>query len=77
MLSNCNTLSNTRLERAMRDFKTHTVHVMEMKKDVESVLKRIKNLKQKIAVQNPEAFKGKKLAVYLKRFGVSMFKSQS
>ncbi len=25
MLSNCNTLSSTRLERATRDFKAHTV----------------------------------------------------
>ncbi len=84
MLSNCNTLSSTRLERARRDFKAHTVmsvtnktlsfcrnrllnassfsclssRVLEMKKDLDSVLKRIAAVKQKIAAQNPDAFRG-------------------
>ena len=58
MLSNCNTLSATRLERAKRDFKGHTQHVNEMKKDLDAIFKRIRTLKAKIAAQNPEAFKG-------------------
>ena len=32
----------------------------EMKKDLESVLRRIRNLKTKMAAQNPEAFQGTK-----------------
>jgi len=56
MLANCNTLSATRLERATRDFKGHLAYVAEMKKDLESVLRRIRNLKTKMAAQNPEAF---------------------
>ena len=58
MLSNCNTLSATRLERAMRDFKGHTAQVLDMKKDLDHVLKRIHNLKQKLMKENPDAFKG-------------------
>ena len=58
MLSNCNTLSATRLERAMRDFKGHTAQILDMKKDLDHVLKRIHNLKQKLMKENPEAFKG-------------------
>ena len=61
MLSNCNTLSSTRLERAVRDFKAHTTHVMDMKRDLEIVLKRIRTLKAKVEAQNPEAFKGEKI----------------
>lgn len=58
MLSNCNTLSATRFERAARDFKAHTTHVLEMKRDLEIILKRIRIIKQKIAAQNPQAFQG-------------------
>ena len=58
MLSNCNTLSATRLERATRDFKKHAAFIMEMKKDVDNVLKRIKAIKTKISLQHPEAFRG-------------------
>eukprot|EP00095_Tigriopus_kingsejongensis_P006266 maker-scaffold990_size72856-snap-gene-0.15 protein:Tk06266 transcript:maker-scaffold990_size72856-snap-gene-0.15-mRNA-1 annotation:"MSTP096" len=57
MLSNCNTLSATRLERAMRDFKGHTTLVLEMKKDLDIVLRRIHNLKTRLASQHPEAFR--------------------
>lgn len=57
MLSNCNTLSATRFERAQRDFKAHTAQILEMKKDLDVVLRRIHNLKTKMALQNPEAFR--------------------
>lgn len=57
MLANCNTLSATRLERATRDFKAHTAYVSDLKKDLESIFKRIRVIKSRIAAQNPEAFK--------------------
>ena len=59
MLSNCNTLSATRLERANRDFKIHVAYVNELRKDVEQVLKRIRNVKAKMANIYPDAFKGR------------------
>ena len=40
----------------MRDFKGHTQHVTQLKKDLESVFKRIRVLKVKVASQHPEAF---------------------
>ncbi len=58
MLSNCNTLSATRFERAVKDFKGHVAYVNDMKKDLDNVLKRIRNLKTKLAAQNPGSFRG-------------------
>ena len=34
--------------------------VLEMKKDLDMVLKRIAALKQRLAAQNPDAFRGKR-----------------
>jgi len=56
MLSNCNTLSATRLERASKDFRGHINHLNEMKQDLESVFKRIRAIKTKLSVQHPDAF---------------------
>merc|ERR1712062_147258 len=58
MLSNCNSLSATRLERALRDFRAHTQHVNGLKKELDQVFKRIRSVKSKIAQQYPEAYKG-------------------
>ena len=58
MLSNCNTLSATRLERASKDFRGHINHLNEMKQDLESVFKRIRAIKTKLSVQHPDAFIG-------------------
>ena len=58
MLSNCNSLSATRLERALRDFRGHTQHINGLKKDLDQVFKRIRVIKSKIAQQYPEALKG-------------------
>ena len=58
MLSNCNTLSATRLERATKDFRGHINHLNEMKQDLESVFKRIRAIKTKLSVQHPDAFIG-------------------
>merc|ERR1719266_1275042 len=35
MLSNCNSLSASRLERANKDFTRHVLHLKEVKKDLE------------------------------------------
>merc|ERR1719189_1068703 len=58
MLSNCNSLSATRLERALRDFRGHTQHINGLKKELDQVFKRIRSIKTKIAQQYPEAYKG-------------------
>merc|ERR1712059_109124 len=45
-----------RLERATADFKKHTATVLDMKKDLDSIFKRIRNIKAKLAKQMPEAY---------------------
>merc|ERR1719154_450745 len=55
MLSNVNSLSATRLAKAEKDFKAHTNNVMEMKKDLENIFKRIRKIKVKLAEQMPAA----------------------
>lgn len=56
MLTNVNTLSATRLDRATTDFRKHTATVTEMKKDLDSIFRRIRNIKAKLAKQMPEAY---------------------
>ena len=58
MLSNCNSLSATRLERARRDFRGHSQLLLDLKKDLDAIFRRIRTLKTKVAQQNPEAFQG-------------------
>lgn len=56
MLTNVNSLSATRLEKAQNDFKKHTQVVLEMKKDLENIFKRIRTIKSKLATQMPDAY---------------------
>ena len=56
MLTNVNSLSATRLEKAQTDFKKHTQMVVDMKKDLDNIFKRIRTIKSKIAVQRPQAY---------------------
>jgi len=56
MLTNVNTLSATRLDRATTDFKKHTAMVVDMKKDLDSIFRRIRNIKARLAKQMPEAY---------------------
>jgi len=56
MLSNCNNLSRTRMERATRDFKAHSQHLVQLKRDLDAVFKRIRALRAKVAAQHPEAY---------------------
>lgn len=56
MLINFNGLSNVRLQQMNERFLLHTRTLVEMKKDLDSVFRRIRMLKGKIAKQYPEAF---------------------
>lgn len=59
MLTNCNNLCVTRLKTASGEFKKHTALLVEMKKDLDNIFKRIHILKMKTNSQYPEAFAGK------------------
>ena len=56
MLINVNNLSAVRLEKANNDFKKHTQNILEMKKDLEYIFKRLKVIKQKMSKTMPEAY---------------------
>lgn len=56
MLINFNGLSNVRLQQMNERFMLHTRTLVEMKKDLDSIFRRIRTLKGKIAKQYPEAF---------------------
>ncbi|KAJ0069714.1 hypothetical protein NL108_012340, partial [Boleophthalmus pectinirostris] len=56
MLINFNGLSNVRLQQMNERFLLHTRTLVDMKKDLDSVFRRIRTLKGKIAKQYPEAF---------------------
>jgi len=56
MLTNVNSLSATRLERAQADFKKHSQTVDTMKKDLEYIFKKIRQIKGKLSSQYPEAY---------------------
>ena len=42
--------------QANNDFKKHTQNIVDMKKDLESIFKRLKVIKQKLNKQMPEAY---------------------
>ena len=63
MLSNCNSLSATRLERALRDFRGHTQHINGLKKELDQVFKRIRVIKSRLTQQYPEAFSKSKYCI--------------
>merc|ERR1712141_783603 len=56
MLSNCNSLSASRLERASKDFTRHVLHLKEVKKDLEVVFRILKNIKTKVSNAHPETY---------------------
>ncbi|KPP80072.1 kxDL motif-containing protein 1-like [Scleropages formosus] len=56
MLLNFNGLSSVRLQQMNEHFLHHTRTLVEMKKDLDSIFRRIRTLKGKIAKQYPEAF---------------------
>lgn len=57
MLLNCNALSNGRLRSANDDFKKHIRLICDMKKDLDYIFKKIRNIKSRIGVQYPQAMK--------------------
>ncbi|XP_058790007.1 kxDL motif-containing protein CG10681 isoform X2 [Phymastichus coffea] len=56
MLTNCNQLSVTRLKAAGTEFKKHTALLVEMKKDLDYIFKKIRLLKTKLSQQYPQAY---------------------
>ncbi|CAG2240966.1 BORCS4 [Mytilus edulis] len=56
MLINFNLLSLSRFEATSQEFKKHTQVLYEMKKDLDSVFRRIRQLKQRLGSMYPEAF---------------------
>jgi hypothetical protein len=58
MLINCNALSAGRLQTAGAEFKKHSQLLLEMKKDLDNIFKRIRVIKTKLNTQYPQAFAG-------------------
>ncbi|KAM8795073.1 kxDL motif-containing protein 1 [Eudromia elegans] len=56
MLLNFNNLSSVRVQQMSERFLHHTRTLVEMKKDLDSIFRRIRALKAKLAKQYPEAF---------------------
>ncbi|XP_078054619.1 kxDL motif-containing protein 1 [Mustelus asterias] len=56
MLLNFNNLSSVRLNQMTERYQHHTRALVEMKKDLDSIFRRIRILKDKLAKQHPEAF---------------------
>ncbi|XP_049880211.1 kxDL motif-containing protein CG10681 [Pectinophora gossypiella] len=57
MLTNCNQLSASRLRAASAEFKKHTQLLMDMRKDLEFIFKKIRAIKTKLSSQYPESYK--------------------
>ncbi|XP_045455860.1 kxDL motif-containing protein CG10681 [Melitaea cinxia] len=57
MLTNCNQLSASRLRAASVEFKKHTQLLLDMKKDLEFIFKKIRAIKTKLSTQYPDAYK--------------------
>ncbi|VVC96858.1 kxDL motif-containing protein CG10681 [Leptidea sinapis] len=57
MLTNCNQLSASRFRAASTEFKKHTQLLLDMKKDLEYIFKKIRAIKTKLSTQYPEAYK--------------------
>lgn len=58
MLTNCNQLSVNRLKTAGTEFKKHTALLIEMKRDLDYIFKKIRLIKNKLNQQYPQAFNG-------------------
>lgn len=56
MLTNCNALSVSRLKTVVPEFKKHIQLLLETKKDLDYIYKKIRNIKTKLSAQYPEAF---------------------
>ncbi|XP_014672804.1 PREDICTED: kxDL motif-containing protein 1-like [Priapulus caudatus] len=56
MLVNCNALAAARVDYAHLEFRRHTQLLVEMKKDLDIVFRRIRKLKVNLGKRYPEAF---------------------
>ncbi|CAG9860316.1 unnamed protein product [Phyllotreta striolata] len=56
MLTNCNALSASRLKSVGPEFKKHVQLLLETRKDLEYVFKKIRVIKTKLSAQYPDAF---------------------
>ncbi|XP_041060744.1 kxDL motif-containing protein 1 [Carcharodon carcharias] len=56
MLLNFNNLSSVRLNQMTERYQHHTRALVDMKKDLDNIFRRIRILKDKLAKQHPEAF---------------------
>lgn len=59
MLTNCNQLSISRIKTAGSEFKKHTALLVDMKKDLDYIFKKIRIIKNKLNQQYPQSFSGK------------------
>ncbi|CAG4968927.1 unnamed protein product [Colias eurytheme] len=57
MLTNCNQLSASRLRAASLEFKKHTQLLLDMKKDLNFIFKKIRAIKTKLSTQYPDDYK--------------------
>lgn len=56
MLTNCNALSASRLKTVGPEFKKHTQLLVDMKKDLDYIFKKIRVIKTKLSAQYPTEF---------------------
>lgn len=56
MLTNCNALSASRLKTVGPEFKKHTQLLVDMKKDLDYIFKKIRVIKNKLSSQYPQEF---------------------
>ncbi|KAF5914405.1 hypothetical protein HPG69_016677 [Diceros bicornis minor] len=66
MLLNFNNLSSARLQQMTERFLHHTRTLVEMKRDLDSIFRRIRTLKGKLARQHPEAFSHAEMQIFVK-----------
>ncbi|KAF2357119.1 putative domain KxDL [Trinorchestia longiramus] len=57
MLSNCNALSASRYAAAQQEFSKHTSMLLQAKKDLDYIFKKIRSIKSKLEMQYPQAVK--------------------
>lgn len=57
MLTNCNQLSQNRLKNVSEDYRKHCKLLMDMKKDLEYIFKKVRTIKGKLETKYPDSFK--------------------
>lgn len=56
MLTNCNALSQNRLKNVTEDYKKNCKLLMDMKKDLDYIFRKIRTIKTKLETKYPESF---------------------